>query len=64
MIGQNYSDIYVAACGEVLPTRYSGVEHEKNCRQCKGIIALDREAKLRLPPRINRTLAEDLPGSF
>lgn len=45
MIGRDHSDVFVAACGEVLPTRYSGVEHEKNCRRCLGMAAVQQEGK-------------------
>ncbi len=35
MIGRDFSDIYVAACGQTFDTRRQGVMHEKECPWCR-----------------------------
>lgn len=34
ILGRDWSDLYVARCGEVLSTYAIGVDHEKTCRDC------------------------------
>jgi hypothetical protein len=41
MIGRNFSDIYIAACGEHFDSHNSGRRHEKQCRACKCAMAGD-----------------------
>lgn len=63
MIGQNYSDVYCAACGEVLPTRYSGIEHEINCRVCNGLLAV--ASGLGIPKKIiDESLRKEVKHEF
>lgn len=44
MIGRDFSDIYVAACGEPFDTRKQGVEHERRCGECQFQISLGEDA--------------------
>ena len=36
MIGRDFSDIYIAACGEHFDMYRQGIEHEKYCPACAG----------------------------
>jgi hypothetical protein len=48
MIGNDFRDIYVAACGQPCPTRREGYEHEWHCPQCAE--ELGRVEQERDPP--------------
>lgn len=45
MIGplSDYSQVYVAACGQAFASYAQGVDHERNCQACERAEAQDAE---------------------
>ena len=39
MIGRSHQDIYVAACGQPCDSRREGLDHERFCHVCLGVLA-------------------------
>lgn len=35
---RDYSDVYVAACGEPFPSRWEGLRHERSCPYCQAAL--------------------------
>mgnify|MGYP001059473977 CR=1 FL=1 len=46
MIGRDFTDTYIAACGQPCDSRAAGLEHEKHCPACAEEMAGDAARRI------------------